>query len=283
MLRSDISLTNTSNKNDFLLLYSNVDSLMSKREELCKLAHEIKPDIICLTETLPKNKHVKIDVVKEFNIPKYNLFTNENAKRGIAIYYKDHYDAKLCDTLNLIEFSECLWTTVNINKINVLVGCVYRSPSGDKNDSTNKLTEMLMKTEQVKYDKIIVTGDFNYPEINWNSNLNGNCETKFIDCLNELYFTQLVNKPTRRRQGQKSNLLDLLITDDNMMIKNIDHNAPLGKSDHETLIISLDLPKYDRKKGKIKYKYSKTDFKGMREHLSLVDWDKINNMSLNDA
>ena len=58
---------------------------------------------------------------------------------------------------------------------------------------------------------------------------------------------------------------------------------PLGKSDHETLIISLDLPKYDRKKGKIKYKYSKTDFKGMREHLSLVDWDKINNMSLNDA
>ena len=48
------------------------------------LVDERKPHIIALTEVLPKRK---ADVTEaELSIPGYNIFINENPKRGVAIH-----------------------------------------------------------------------------------------------------------------------------------------------------------------------------------------------------
>ena len=71
-------------------MYSNVDSLLNKRSELLSLISEKEPDIICLTEILPKNIRHSIQE-SELAIDGFNCFTNINTCnniRGIAMYIR---------------------------------------------------------------------------------------------------------------------------------------------------------------------------------------------------
>ena len=76
-------------------------------------------------------------------------------------------------------------------------------------------------------------GDFNFPNINWNTwNAVGHSERKFIDTLQKIFTTA-----TRARGFATPYLLELIITDESF-IENIDFDAPLGKSDYSTNRIS---------------------------------------------
>ena len=82
-----------------------------------------------------------------------------------------------------------------------------------------------------------------------------------------LFFNQLV---TRCRRGQtKSNLLDLVLTNNSSIV-----NGPVGKSDHATIILNLDVDVYedvhlDRRL------YYKSDYKGMRDYFTEINWSRI--------
>ena len=65
-------------------LYSNVDSLLNKRNELTAVLATHSPSIIALTELLPKN--AKIIHVKEYDIANYDKFINNAPNRGVIIY-----------------------------------------------------------------------------------------------------------------------------------------------------------------------------------------------------
>ena len=45
--------------------------------------------------------------------------------------------------------------------------------------------------------------------------------------------------PTRYRNGERLNTLDLIMTNEENMIDSVTHSAPLGKSDHEILEFQL--------------------------------------------
>ena len=68
--------------------YSNVDSLINKRSEFVQLVSNF-PDIICLTEILPKNVHIPV-LISEIDIKGYKCFSNLDIPgvRGIAIYVR---------------------------------------------------------------------------------------------------------------------------------------------------------------------------------------------------
>ena len=73
--------------------------------------------------------------------------------------------------------------------MSILLGCIYKSPSGNEEESTDQLTKMLSNIENTSHDKVIITGDFNYPNINWASGLpDPNCTSKFTECLQDLFF-----------------------------------------------------------------------------------------------
>ena len=59
------------------------------------------------------------------------------------------------------------------------------------------------------YDDVIMAGDFNLPNINWNSDLQfiGGNEGEFVEILNDYFHTQISTVATRG-----NNLLDLVIT-----------------------------------------------------------------------
>ena len=59
--------------------------------------------------------------------------------------------------------------------------------------------------------------------------------TKFLEMVRDTYLFQHVKKETRFRGDDQTRLLDLIFTNEEGMIDAIEHNAPLGNSDHETL------------------------------------------------
>ena len=279
-----IPVTNKTTQN-LKIIYSNVDQLPNKRDELGKLVLDQNPDIIQLTEILPKHKtDINSDI--EFALPGYHKpFINKTPLRGIAVYIKENIDAQRNEELENCEFiNESVFVNVKVNSVMLLVGCVYRSGSNDKETSTMHLTELLKQTASQKFDKIIINGDINYPKINWQiENNNSGCEEKFINCLRDLFLTQHIKKPTRHRVGQKSNILDLCITNDEGLISEIQHLPALGKSDHDVLIMSLDLPITQPCPQAPRFNYFKTDFAKFREYISSIDFSVLNQMTLEEA
>ena len=69
----------------YSIMYSNVDSLLNKKNEIISRIDEFKPDIIGLTEIRAKNYgYEPLDA--EFNLCDYDMFINKKVKRGVALY-----------------------------------------------------------------------------------------------------------------------------------------------------------------------------------------------------
>ena len=124
----------------------------------------------------------------------------------------------------------------------ITLGNVYRSPKSTHADDLQLCSELEQLAAEAKKDVIIV-GDFNFPEIDWDlhhSINNSYGSTVFLNTLHKLLLLQHVNFPTRARGTDTPHLLDLVITDD-QLINNIDPLPPLGKSDHVVLMIETNI------------------------------------------
>ena len=91
-----------------------------------------------------------------------------------------------------------------------------------------------------KYKRILLIGDFNYPLINlntWSVNTKdkNSKEIQFIETIRDSYLDQIIKHTTRYRCNEKSNALDLVFTDNEQWIENLEYESPLGKSDHGVL------------------------------------------------
>ena len=150
------------------IIYSNVDILINKRDELKKTIIDEDPDVILLNEIYPKYEH-NISAQLEFKLEGYNANFNTHFSRGIAIYVKDTIDITHCELKEIKSVNENLWTLINVNNTKILIGCIYRSDSNDNATSVNQLTEMFntVTNSNIKYDKLLITGDFNLMEIKW--------------------------------------------------------------------------------------------------------------------
>ena len=216
------------------VLYANVDSLLNKRAELLSTIEELNSDFILLTEVLPKNC-TNLNLC-EFSIEGYDLMIPSiKTGRGVAIYAKSTLSANIDESLMNSEYAESVWCRINLKGTDsLLVGVVYRSPnSTDVNNYL--LNELIVKATRMKDTHILITGDFNLRDIDWStseSRVGDITSTAFIECVNDCYLTQHVTENTRFREGNLPSLLDLLLTNEEGMIDNIEYMHPLGKSDH---------------------------------------------------
>ena len=264
------------------VLYTNIDGFLNKKDELLAMIDNEKPKIIAITEAKAKNQH---DLnISEYAIPGYDMFVNDNHKRGIVVFVKEELNARECDIMNKCEFEECVWVQYKSknNDQTVLIGCIYKSPNTTV-ENESRLIEMLKNDKIQSFDCVCILGDFNYPDINWketNSNA-GEKNRNFIDCLNDAYLTQVVDKPTRRRTGQRANILDLIIVNDEAFISDVDHFSPLGKSDHEVLLFSLyACDKNIESVNEKCYDIKSANFDKMREEIKVINWNILHDMNV---
>ena len=250
-------------------MYTNADGFINKLDEFKTRFMSEKPDIIMITEVLPKNS--RFDIMKsEISLDGYDIFPENfplKNSRGVVIYTRSELKAVEINIEH--EFSEYVCIKINLKENDkLLVACFYRSPSSDDEnyELLNNFLLQISKLEEESFSHILITGDFNFPSINWEKvEARDKVSVNFIECIRDCFFEQVVDKPTRFRIGQEPSLLDLILTNDVNNIQNLDYQDPLGHSDH--IVMTFDYVCYTQyaNTSTVKFRYNEVEFDKIRE------------------
>ena len=196
------------------------------------------------------------------------MFLNKEPKRGIAMYFDKGLNAQPCHDFDN-DFEEQLWCTFKGgNEELVLVGCIYRSPNSNDNNN-NELFKLLRAEQMSKYDKILIFGDFNFPDVKWDGTWNSGKNNDIVENLRDAFLIQKVTRPTRVREGQRPTIDDLVLVNEEFLISDIEYHDHLGKSDHLILTFELYVPRAKTTEGhKYKFNLQKGDYNKMRKMFS---------------
>lgn len=262
-------------------MYFNADQIFNKIDELILLIGEKKPDLVAIVETLPKNfKHGCDHII----VPGYRSIMN-NSGRGVCLLVKDGLNVVELDEFKQV-FGTCIVCRVHVSEQeSVLFGVVYRSPNCSEEECKmlfNLLRQIVAKNNHDQgLNKLCLVGDFNFSDIDW---INNTCSKndshlcrKFYDVVQELYLQQLVDRPTHYRCMQTPTLIDLLFTDNEEHISNVQFLPPLGKSHHLIITFNIAIEQFisDHSEGARKYAVDKADFVEMRHYLAQTSWRDV--------
>ena len=134
-----------------------------------------KPDIIILTEVIPKAQCNPIPL-PQLAIPGYNFYVNfdynvadlgKSGKTGIIIYFSTLLNTKQITFPNSL-FEEYLLAVVILpNNVSLTIEGVYRSPSSNEAESTRLFIDFIEKVCDRQPTHLLLVGDFNYSYISW--------------------------------------------------------------------------------------------------------------------
>ena len=132
---------------------------------------------------------------------------------------------------------------------------------------------------------------FNYPQINWPKGFVGGADesepAQFYDTTQNALLHQHVDFDTRYRDGCASSLLDLVFTNREYLVDEVEANQPLGKSDHVVLMwkcVYKDRPcELRADSAVVSYNYKKGNFSGMRAKLSETNWQELADLNVQDT
>ena len=261
-------------------MYTNCDQLSNKQDELLLQIYTEKPDLIFLTEVLPKS-HTTFN---KLHIPGFILFDNCDtvypsnlSRRGIYIYVAGHLQTSEI-TLHS-QLIEHLWIKIKLqNNDSLLAGCIYCSPSLPTLDSTMDLCQLIRLACDLKTRYLLITGDFNYRNINWINDIilsDSVCNNLFLDTIHDYLLCRHVTEPTQYRFDTDPHILDLVLTNEEEMVDNMTYLHGLGKSDHTCIL--FDILCYTKKQNKSfeAFDFKKANFDELINKLEAIDWVQV--------
>lgn len=155
---------------------------------------------------------------------------------GVAILVKSPITTERIDC----SLSETVWCKIFVEKVVFIVGAIYRPP-GTTPDFLDQLNSFLCKFQNGN-TRLILTGDFNLPHINWESVTPGHIDTLSGDKMLEIMFshnlTQIVKENTRVTANSET-LLDLVF-----LSRRVTHSTlsvEEGISDHKLITVDIQL------------------------------------------
>jgi len=230
------------------------------------------PDIIGVTESWTTSDIVDSEVM----LNGYDMFRcdrpTDNKGGGVLLYIRS--DLRPTEYITRTKFPEHVWCKIGGSKNQgLLIGVCYRSDNinifADRNQQ-----ELVNLINEVGGQHVLILGDFNYKDIDWNSSVgpqtsNGVCQ-RFIDCLEDNFLTQHVLNPTR-----DSSILDLILTSDPELVSDVQIIEKLATSDHSMLTCRVQMDTSTEVTRRMRFDYNRADFEGFRRELSEVDWDRL--------
>jgi hypothetical protein len=166
------------------------------------------------------------------------------------------------------KFPESAWCQITCGGESTVVGVCYRPPDSLK-ESDEAFYDLLNKVCD-KEQNIVVLGDFNFQNLNWENKETLDESHPFIECIGNNFLTQVVEKPTR---GE--NFLDLILCSDTSLVDNLRVGEPFQTSHHQIIRFSLLTRKQAPKTNMKAYNYFKADYEGIREQANSLNWDKV--------
>ncbi|XP_011693473.1 PREDICTED: uncharacterized protein LOC105453329 [Wasmannia auropunctata] len=230
-----------------LILYTNVQSLTTHKDEVQDKVNKKNPVLIALSETR-LTKKIKDSKV---NIPGYTIATRQDFETGnsggVIIYVRD-------DIIHTEEFSDLkskCWCVAAIHVKNKVykgfVVVLYRSPTKFKlsNQSNTDptfikfLEEMLEKKLIIKGECIMIIGDFNINFMDSKNFYTNSLKTTMLS----LGMKQYVNRPTRIINGRQT-IIDLVFANKEVELQ-VDYESQIA--DHAWLKVKLNASRSENK------------------------------------
>jgi hypothetical protein len=194
---------------------------------------------------------------------------------GGLIVYVNH--SIKCTNIQMDEIENLDYTWIKIHRKGldeVTMGVFYRPPDGDEEQIKN----LIKKMASFKNSRTVLIGDFNFGDINWKNYTAGSKGKEFLKAIKNLSLHQMVKKKTR---GE--NILDLVLVYEKNLVHRLDMFEPIGKSDHDTLCITLNVKIVKQQKTLNAFNYNKADYRILEEEVDKIDWDdEINKVSVNE-
>ena len=220
-----------------VFIHSNCQSAMNKGSEISGLIDEQKPHVLALTEFGAGSTVTD----GELGIEGYTLYRGNHSSgrgglgKGAAVYVVDTLNHSACPEFDNMGFDCSTWFTVKLSdRKTLLVGVVYRSPNSSV-ENNDRLLAMLRLAATIQCDYLTLCGDYNLPRIDWDAHRCYDSEESygqaFLNVIEELNLFQHATKPSRFR-GEQRSCLDLIFTNEEDMVNEVNELPPLGKSDH---------------------------------------------------
>ena len=153
------------------IMNMNCNSLVSdnKHALLTNMLEEHKPDVLCVCES-KLDPHISDSAVLPQNSVYEVVSRKDNGlgAGGVLIAVKNTFVAS--PVTDLDTDCEITWSRIELaNNKPLFIGSFYRSSSSDDPEVINKLHESVSKLtcKDASLPNIILNGDFNTPDINW--------------------------------------------------------------------------------------------------------------------
>jgi hypothetical protein len=268
---------------EWSLMYTNLASLMAKIDDLILFVQLHKPVFLLITETFLSNS-IPDSLV---NLDGYTLYRTDRSdgkaggsggsssiyiETNIVNEFKPKPITFRCST------SEVTILELASSTLSFTIACVYRPPS-----------RALLQDDMILFHKqselsataanLFIAGDFNLPTIDWSStdylNIKNYADNSaayhFVETLVNSSLCQIVSEPTRFRQNQNPSTLDLILINDPALVSQVDYLSPIGKSDHITLLSTIQLLVCEIPK-KVTKLVKRVNYNKLKNDLESVQW-----------
>ena len=265
------------------VLYLNANSLFNKLTELMVLSAAEDVQIICITETWLCCEILDAEV----QIPNFTVFREDRADNsrygGSAIYVHNSLQAERLDWFLGLE---SLAVRIKLDVIELDVACIYRSTALVTIKDNSKLMCALENMPINNERELLLVGDVNLPHVNWDegtvSRPSGSfdkrllMEAEFLSVFNRKglhwHVTESSTRVRKVGNSAQTSLLDQVFTYNDGLVRSVGVLAPVGKSDHVTLLVELKVandPQYSQSEKK---SWFKVDEEFVKTHSSDIDW-----------
>ena len=246
------------------VLYSNMQSMVNKVHELRAVVEMESPDVVVLTETWT-NENVSDAYIQ---LKGYDMVVRKDRKDtmggrggGIVVYTRGIHAWNEEVTTS---FTQCAHAKLKNEEHEMNLYIVYRSPNSTRENDI-KLCEWIrsMPDNQER----VIMGDLNYPGIDWENGASDARGRAFYETCMDAFLVQHVSDETHH----SGNILDLVLTDDEEMVREIRMVGKIGSSDHEAMTVDVAFGSKYEVRERWRRNYDRGDYEKMRRELSL-DW-----------
>jgi hypothetical protein len=232
-----------------------------------------KPDIFIGTESWLKGvkpgKDPTTDAIKSSEVfpNNYAAYRNDRVTLGGGVFILIQNNIIATEQPQYVAKCELEWVKIKLkDSIVLLIGAFYM-PHRNNKDMEELEKSLKNITEENNNNNIIIAGEFNCPDIQWETlSLKHEASDKevqrtLIDITSQSGLIQLHEEPTR-----ENNLLDLIFTTNPTLAKT-STNIP-GISDHAIVVTDIDTkPYYQNTNPRKSYVWAKADWEQVNQDL----------------
>ena len=245
----------------------NARSIVNKVPDLLQLVDEVKPSIVCISETWLHNGINSACLgLRGFTIFRKDRDNGNNPHGGVLIAVKSELNPVIQDHRSN---AEILLVNMFINNVSFKIVNAYRSTALNSEQNVEFVDFLRMKLSH--HNNYILLGDLNYPNIDWQHISSGfPMESYFLDFFIENNLIQYIHEPTR---GQ--NILDLCIGPPNVSISNVEIHEEFSTSDHSYFTFDLGVGHRVSEDLSLRPDFHRADWDAITSYLASIDWENL--------